>query len=61
MSLHSRAWCGSCTWTAEGDDADRQAHLHTTSKAKSHVQHATASSTHPKHLCTDECHTKGQR
>ena len=54
-SLHSRAWCGVCDWTANGPDADRAAHLHTTSKAKGHVQHTTSSATHPKHLCTPEC------
>ena len=58
MSLHERAWCHVCPWTHDGPDADRQAHLHTTSKAKGHIQHPTGSSTHPRDLCTDECSTK---
>lgn len=55
MSLHERAWCGTCGWAHNGPGADRAAHLHTTSKAQGHVQHPTGSSAHPKSLCTPEC------
>jgi hypothetical protein len=55
MSLHCRAWCTHCSWSHSGPDADRAAHLHTTSKAQGHVQHPTASSSHPRQFCTDEC------
>ena len=54
-ATHSRAWCSTCGAEWVGDDADRRAHLHATSKARGHVRHATTSSTHPRHLCTEEC------
>lgn len=58
MSTHARADCLTCGPLYNGPDptaADRAAHLHATSKARGHVQHASNVRTHPKHLCTPEC------
>jgi hypothetical protein len=56
-SLHSIASCHDCAWEADGPNADQMAHLHTTSKARGHTQHATTSRTHPTTRCAQEgCH-----
>lgn len=61
MSSHQLASCNVCDWTHDGADADRAAHLHTTSKAKGHERHATTSRSHPRHLCTTECTQRPRR
>lgn len=57
--MHSIASCiiRDCPWEADGPNADKQAHLHTTTKAAGAVQHPTSSSTHPTTHCRQEgCH-----
>jgi hypothetical protein len=45
-ALHYSASCQTCSWSAEGPDADRAAHLHTTGKGLKHPNHSTRSGFH---------------
>ena len=59
-AMHTLAACLVCPWEADGrdvKDADQLAHIHTTTKARGTVQHATVTRTHPTTHCAKEgCH-----
>lgn len=55
MNLHERAWCLVCSWAYDGPDADREGHLHSTSKARGHIRHATVTASHGSDECGADC------